>query len=325
MSTNGISSGPTCHSIALVRDRYRDALARWAPGIADAGDRAFAAVTTPNWALEWGLADWLTDAYGLEREMADELLLGNVTLLAFARLMDDVADGESHLPARTSVPLAAGLLHSCVGTYARVFAHSPERERFERCFDSFLGEWMQATLDSARVPGPDFTRYTSADFARVAERAAFLKIGAAAGCLAARRSEYLDALLEGMTELCVGIVMLDDHFDWPGDLMSGRFNVFVAYGARGPQTAELRDANKRAMIVELYCGGRGRPYFAALHDHLDLAGRAADAARCDGLGAFIEWYGEEAQRCADWLAQRTHDGLTELGRREAVASEQREG
>jgi hypothetical protein len=324
MNAQDVRFGPSDERIAAVGERFGRGLARWGPAVADAGDPLFAAVTTPNWALEWSLADWLADAYGLEREAADDLLLANVTLLAFARLMDDVADGESSLSARESTPLATGLLHSCIGTYARLFTAAPERVRFEQCFDAFLGEWMQATLGAAPLPGPDFTRYTATDFVCVAQRAAFLKIAAAAGCLAAGRGDALDALSTAMSELSVGIVMLDDLFDWPADLAAGRFNVFVAYGARGRQTADRIDANRRAMVVDLYIGGGGRPYFDSLHDHLDVARRAAGTASCEGLRHFIEWYEDEVRRCAEWLAQRTSDPRAALGRRESVGAGRRD-
>jgi hypothetical protein len=153
--------------------------------------------------------------------------------------------------------------------------------------------------------------YTDDDYALVAERGAFLKIGVAAGCLLARRDDRLEALKAALDDLMVGVVMLDDQFDWAGDLAAGRFNVFVAYAARQRQTPDRAADNLRAVIYDI-CSGQGvRPYFDALHRRVARAAERAGAAHCDGLCRFITWFDDEARMCGEWLEARARGGIRE--------------
>lgn len=247
-------------------------------------------VSGPNWTLEWNLAEWLGVAYGLPEAMRRRLLLSNIYLIAFARLTDDLADDEACHP-ESDIVLATSVHHLWLREYLGIFSDAATLRRFWGHVDAGLAAWMRATV----TPVPDLS-----------DRGAFLRIGAAASCVAAGREDVLPVVTDALDGLLVGIVMLDDFFDWPRDLPALRNNSFVNHcaGADGPLrpdgVAVYRHAITRAVCVE----GAGSSFFGKLHQRLAEAEQASHAADCTGLTAFIRWYDEEVEACARWLAGR---------------------
>jgi hypothetical protein len=288
--------------VRSVAARYRRALRPWAPEIRSAADDLLARISTPNWSLEWGLAQWTGEAYGLGAQQIANLDLANALLLAVARHTDDVADGESRLPARTAAVVNTALQQVWLQQVAALFADSPCRSLFWDTLGACLAEWTRVTVADGRGVTEDFLSFGPRDYAFLSHRGSFLKVAAAAGCLLGNQRRRLKPLEDAISELTVGIVMLDDQFDWVADASAGRYNVFIAYGAHAPQSAAASVENVRAVIHELHTGRGVHPYFDRLEEWLLRAARSARRAACPGLGHFIECYRQEANACRDWLA-----------------------
>jgi hypothetical protein len=259
--------------------------------------------------------------------------------LAFARLVDDAADGECEVEPATARELAATLEHLASAQYLSLFEgperglNAPKALRFrpasERaaCFQSYfrryLDEWLQVTWAAsdelaaelsprAALPGaprpevqlPTGHRSRPQGLPAQASRGAFLKIGCAAAYLLADREEELAHLELALEHLLVGVIMLDERFDWVGDLASSRYNVFVAHCSDLGQTHRNRDANRRAVLAKTLLGDADASYFALLQGHLDQARQGAERAGCAGLAGFIIWYATETDRCRSWFLEQ---------------------
>jgi hypothetical protein len=281
--------------VATIRPQFVDEIGAFAVGLRAPAGELLDAVATSNWALEWCLADWIGQAYGLADGTVESLRLTNVQMIAFARLIDDLADGESRFPPTVATPLAVTLQRVWTAGYLRLLRGSAHEDRFWSRFDRHLGRWMAAT-QSAPTGGTG-----------VADRAAFLDVAVAAGCLVAGRPDVLAELELAMGDLAVGIVMLDDLFDWRLDLAGDRANVFVDHVWAGPLDGAPRDAIARAVQRELYVGA-GHSYLDALLVRLDEARRRACVAGCDGLARFIEWYAAESVAVGRHLVERALTG-----------------
>jgi hypothetical protein len=280
--------------VAATRPQFVDAVGAITGELRDPAADLFDAIASSNWALEWGMADWLAEAYGLDERTVESLHLSNICMIAFARLIDDLADGESRFAPGVATPLAVTLQHVWSSSYARMFHGSVHESLFWSTFDRHLGRWMRATL-------------TGGEATALADRAAFLDVALAAGCLVAGRPDVLHELELAMGDLAVGIVMLDDVFDWRVDLAGARNNAFVDHVWSDPIGAAPREAVGRAVTRELYVGA-GSSYFDALLARLDGAHRHARAAGCEGLARFVEWYAAEAGACARHFAARAMAG-----------------
>jgi hypothetical protein len=259
-------------------------------------------IDAPNWALEWGVTSWIAGAFGVAGSVKDDLALASGALLAYARATDDATDGDGCADA---APLALLFHHLALSAFLPlVHEHAP---RFLEYATERLAQFLRATLrcsgrrdaDELVTDGEELRR-------RTAWRGAFVKVAGAAACFAADRAEAvepLDAVLDGVM---TGVVLLDDQFDWAEDLDAGRWNTFVAFCSRLPQTKANRDANRRKVldVVALRAAGG---YFALIDDHLRRAAGIAEDVHVPGLTRHIEWFRDEIAACGQWTALQAID------------------
>jgi hypothetical protein len=238
----------------------------------------------------------MADAYGLGPAVAQDLLLSNISLLAVARALDDLADDELDEPLGEAVILTSSLQHLWASRYVRLF-DGPRLARFWSYFDDFAARWLRAMLppSPAHQPVP------------LAERGALLRVACAAGCVAADREDVLTPLVSGLDDLLVGVVLLDDAFDWNGDVQAGRPNALVAFCSDLPQTEANRVSNRSAVLHGLYAADVLPEYFRVAGQCLESALRWCERAECAGLAAFVSWYAGEVDRCAQWMRARACD------------------
>jgi hypothetical protein len=144
----------------------------------------------------------------------------------------------------------------------------------------------------------------------LARRGAPLKICCAAACLLVGREGDILPLTSVLDQLLVGVVLLDDQFDWKADLEAGRYNAFVAYCSDLPQTDEWRETNRQAVLKEIYLRQAARPYFDLIRDRMQKAERSAQSTGCLGLRDFITWYKGEVTTCGAWLADKVEMQLS---------------
>ena len=200
----------------VARTSYAAALAGLDRAATDAGWGLFDRIATPNWLLEWRLPRWLGESFGLGLEATEALALANVFGLAYVRLRDDLADGETE-SAGWAQTLAAALHGRWVAGYISLF---DGQRAFWRCFHQYMAEWR----NSDESPAHAFGAYTNQDFLRLAHRGAPLKIGCVAACLLADWPDAIPELTTAVDCLLVAAVFLDHVKDWRVDLAAGRYN-----------------------------------------------------------------------------------------------------
>jgi hypothetical protein len=296
-----------------VKTRYCAAIAAGPPDLADLGRQVLDRISPPNWTLEWSLPGWLGDALGLPVAPAADLTLANIYGLAYVRLQDDLADGEIAEGDRPAVlMLSAVLYQKWLLTYTRLFSGGSP---FWSFFEQYMAQWVSATLRSHRPPATAFRDYEEADLRGLGERGAPLKICAAGACLLAGRDQLIPQLASTLDHLLIGAVLLDHAQDWIGDLVSYRYNAFVAYASPLAQVPELMEANRQAVVKELIVGKEARPYFALLRRQLQTA---IDEARATGvltLADYAAWLRRQADAYRRRLAQDARAQLHGLAER----------
>jgi hypothetical protein len=296
--------------LAAQADLLADVSA-FAPPLLEPAAALVAGISTRNWALEWGLSSWIAQAYGLTPAEEHALRVSDVLLLAVARAVDDLADGESGAALPGSVVLATALHHLWTRRYLLTFSAAQLR-RFLPHLDRHTASWLLATLPepadgmprgrepgavaTAAAPGPP----DPAGLGRHADRGAFLRISCAAGCVLAGREDATDALVAAIDDVLVGVVLLDDVFDWRQDLEAGRRNAFVEECLRvsdAPVPPRLR------VVHAMHTGDTLERYFGTAAAHLRRAAATASGAGCHGLAGYAAWYEEELGACAHWLRE----------------------
>jgi hypothetical protein len=164
---------------------------------------------------------------------------------------------------------------------------------FFRWSDAYMRQWLRATLDRHEQPLACFRACTNADFLRLAERGAPLKTCCAAACALSDRLGDLDTVTSAVDDLLVGCVLLDHLDDWAQDIEADRYNAFVAYCSDLPQCHENRNANRDAVLIQLYWGDGGRPYLILVQKYVGYAMTHAASIGCEGLAEFITELGNE--------------------------------
>lgn len=285
-----------------VAERCRAFLERLPPPLAEAGGRLLDRVSTDNWTLEWSLPRWLGNAFGLESDQAQALVLSNVLGLAYVRLQDDLVDGEVAGVSHRSAPLLATALYAhWLQHYVRLFdSASP----FWTYFDEFMIQWVRATSDTDEplAAGPSFVE--EGHLLRLAERGAPLKICCVGACLLAGREEAIPLLISAADHLLIAAVLLDHAVDWQADLEAGRYNVFIAYASLARQSPENQKANLLGVLNEIYIGDAARPYFDQVCEHLRQAERLAEPVACQELEQYLCDLQRQAIAYADGLRDK---------------------
>ena len=286
--------GPPADAVRRAKADFLGGLEQSLPVALPRASQLLERIATPNWALEWGLSHWMAEAYGLQVETAQNLLLSNVSLLAYARVLDDLADGETDEPVGDAVVLAAALQQQWTKCYLGMF-EGEQQALFWSYFDEFNARWLRAMLPSpGDEPVPE------------SERGALLRVACAAGCLVADREEALSPLVHALDHLLVAVVLLDDAFDWESDLLAGRHNALVSFCSTSPQTGENQETNRAAVLHGVYVDDVLPGYFAVARERLRSAYVWCERADCSGLGSFVTWYDGEIDACSRWMRARVH-------------------
>jgi hypothetical protein len=272
-------------------------LSALAPQLDSSARALLATIDTPNWALEWGVPSWIADAFGIADREREELVLASGALLAHARAVDDVADGDGCTDA---APLALLFHHLAFSAFLPlVHDHAP---RFVAYASERLAQFLRATMRcSGRTDCAELVTTGEELRSRTAWRGAFIKVAGASACFAADRADAVEPLDDALDGVMAGVVLLDDQFDWAGDLAAGRWNTFIAFCSRLPQSVANRDANRRKVLEVIALRAAGG-YFDLIDNHLRRAAAIANEMRVHGLAEHIEWYRAEVATCGRWTA-----------------------
>jgi hypothetical protein len=186
-----------------------------------------------RWMLEWHLPWWLGNAFGLDREVAREVVLSNVLGLGSIRLQDDLADREvaprDVVAART---LSAVLYDAALEPYR---SRLPSGSEFWAHLQTRMTEWRAASGEDGRL----------------AARGAPLKISAFAVCLLTDRVDLYATVDGSLDEALEALVLYDHVADWQADLDAGRWNAFVADLSEGAQVPAERARHRGAVLVAM--------------------------------------------------------------------------
>lgn len=201
-----------------------------------------------RWTLEWYLPWWLGYAFGLEADVARELVLSNVLGLGSIRLQDDLADGEV-APADVE---GAGILSAALYDAAL----EPYRVWFTPA-SSFWGELDRRMTAWRRNAAED-----------LAARGAPLHVSAMAASLLGGKSGVDPSLVACLDRALEALVRYDHVSDWESDLDAGRWNVFIAAVSSGPQTRAARERHRIAVRVALMTSSVADEQFLLIRDAL---------------------------------------------------------
>ena len=293
--------------IRNVGQRFLSEVSGFTPSLVDTARETVATVSRPNWAFEWGLSRWVGAAMGLVPEAVESLVLANVYMLAFGRILDDVVDGE-HQPSDQSLSHSAltmaTLHHLWLSQYADLLAGVGLRaRRFWPYFREYMSEWLGVLMQDTH-PKHTFRRYEKDDWTWLAWQGAPLKVCCAAACILSDREDAVPLLAAAVDDIMIAVEMLYATFDWLGDLDAGRYNCFVAYCSDLPQTEENLSGNRRAVLEEIHLGKAAKPYFELMCSSLARAAEAAENVPCPGLTEFALSLIEESRSCSNYMVEQ---------------------
>lgn len=202
-----------------------------------------------RWILEWNLAGWLGQAYGLDARLTDEISVSNLLGLASIRLRDDAEDGE--LPASTgaaaAIDISDRLYKDALVIYRRSFDRASD---FWAYVSEQMSEWRAASVDGG---SPN----------RIAGRGAPLKISAFGVCRLTDRGGLFPLISQCLDHALTAMVHYDHVVDWREDLAAGRWNAFIQASVKSgestratrPSDADVQLAMLTTDAIEAYFGG----------------------------------------------------------------------
>jgi hypothetical protein len=299
----------------LLKTEFRESIIKLVPGLAPDVDDLLRRISTPNWILEWGLPRWLGEMFNLPDDTIYGLILANVYLLGFVRLMDDVVDddfGESgayiewlnpndckkDMPAgqhNQQILLGTLLEHLWLQQHVKLLASSNKSNKADRLLSTYLessvlslSEWIIATSDKERRPAHRFSDFTEDDFFRMGHRFSLLKVCCVVACQLAGYEKEIPHLCKAIDQILTGVVLADEVFDWKGDLENGRYNAFIAFCSDLDQTADFKDANELAVLEGIYLGQKAYAFFDIVLEYLLLAEQSACPVSCVKFSQFIK-------------------------------------
>jgi hypothetical protein len=318
--TAGIDSSDLYISQAehqIIKGEFLGIIKQLAPGLYNQGQELFDRISTPNWALEWGLSRWLGEAFGLPELVIHQLVQANVFLLGFVRIVDDVIDDDFQPSGKTidwtsdelkasandkrDQALLLGVLlqnlwhktHVCLLTqiWAKSFSKQPaDNELILSYLDAAtqsLSEWINETSNQDRRPIHSFSAFNEKDFLRIGHRFAPLKTCCVTACYLAGHNKEIKPLTDAIDHILTCAVMIDDVFDWPSDLKSSRYNIFVAFCSDLVQTAAFQSANELAVLQGIYLKQKLDPFFELILQQISKAEKASMLTTCPKLRKFI--------------------------------------
>ncbi|MGI8927922.1 MAG: hypothetical protein ACR2H0_00455 [Candidatus Limnocylindrales bacterium] len=217
-----------------------------------------------RWILEWNLARWLSQAYGLDARLTDEISVSNLLGLASIRLRDDVEDGE--LAAATgsaaAFDISDRLYEDALAIYRRSFDPASD---FWAYLSEQMSVWRAATVDGG---SPN----------RLAGRGAPLKISAFGVCLLTDRADQFLLIDRSLDRALTAMVRYDHLVDWRDDLAAGRWNAFVEASVRTVKSARATRPSDAEVQLAMLTTDAIEAYFDRIVGDLERASTLARAA-----------------------------------------------
>lgn len=327
--------------IVQLKEEFLSEIKSFSPELVEAGHILLNCIAAPSYIVqEWSLPRWVGDLFGLPTEVTWKLIFSNVCGLAFVRITDDLADGDyrptsSHSQKsgskkrdssdqlmtentkkkvkkselQDSILLGAALHHIWMMQYHHLFseiqmgdqASDVSAARFWKYFNKYMGQWFRASSNRCQHIKRPFHSFTESDFMRLAERGAPLKICCAAACLIAGREGDIDLITSAVDQLMVGCILLDHIWDWKEDLDGNRYNTFVAYCSDLPQTEDMQEDNRKAVLKKIYLSKGAHPYFHLILERLNRSRKISRKVGCLELIEFITGFEKDIYSWSNWF------------------------
>ena len=217
-----------------------------------------------RWMLEWNVAAWLGEAYGLDARLTDEISVSNLLGLASIRLRDDVEDGElgaSTGPA-AALDMSDLLYDDALAIYRRSFDPASDLWTY---LSEQMSVWRAATVGGG---SPN----------RLAGRGAPLKISAFGVCLLTDRTGQFPLIERSLDRALTAMVRYDHLVDWRDDLAAGRWNAFVEAAVRTAKSARATRTNDADVQLAMLTTDTIEAYFDGIVRDLERASTLARAA-----------------------------------------------
>ncbi|WP_340021532.1 hypothetical protein MHI24_21355 [Paenibacillus sp. FSL K6-1096] len=205
---------------------------------------------------------WLRDRCGLSPDTTRLMSAGNVYLMLYFFLQDDLMDSPGS-PAAQALPLANLLYGEFLKIYLPLF---PAGSQFWSCFYRYMAEWAYSV---SREAGGD---YFLNDRIRIAHKASPLKLSSTAALLLAGQPSLIAESEEMLHHVLLTLQMADDYEDWEQDLADGSYNCLLSLvrSSTGVGGEALTQAAVEHFIYTL--GGLGGYADTAEASHARLAG-----------------------------------------------------
>jgi hypothetical protein len=176
---------------------------------------------------------WLRSEYGLTSKQVHQMSLGNVLIMLYFFLQDDLMDSKEPAAAE-QLPLANLLYVEFLHIYRPLFA--PDSS-FWSYFKRYLFEWADS------VAGESSSDYFLNDRVKIAHKASPLKLCSTAVLLLSDHAFLIADSEEMLHKVLITLQMLDDYEDWEQDLAEGSYNCLLSLArcqlqeGQGPLTA----------------------------------------------------------------------------------------
>ncbi|RXZ84307.1 hypothetical protein EBB07_04350 [Paenibacillaceae bacterium] len=160
---------------------------------------------------------WMQELVPLPTEQCRGIATGNVLLMLYFFIQDDLMDGEQH---RWKEQLAlANLL------YAAFLEHQlqlfPSQSSYWQYFSTYIREWAAAV---SRSPKGDFRSQPELLWGKSAP----VKLGSTGALLLAGREDAIPQAASVVEQLLVTLQMADDWADWRDDVQTGSDNSLLS-------------------------------------------------------------------------------------------------
>lgn len=204
---------------------------------------------------------WLQDPCGLSPELARRMSAGNVFLMLYFFLQDDLMDSPEASAAQ-ALPLANLLYVEFLATYLPLF---PADSPFWSCFSRYIREWADS------VSGEAGSDYFLNDRIRISHKASPLKLCSTAALLLSGQTSSTYEAEEMIHTVLLTLQMLDDYEDWQQDLEDGSYNCLLSLARSCAGSAAGERLTEAAVKNFIYVTGGLAGYAAtAQANHLML-------------------------------------------------------
>lgn len=191
---------------------------------------------------------WLRDGCRLTSEDTLRMSAGNVMLMLYFFIQDDVMDSDDSA-SRSLLPLANLFYVEFLNSYRPLF---PSDSTFWSYFNRYIAEWADS------VSNESASDYFLHDRTKIAHKASPLKTSSTAAFLLAGQEELVPISEAMIDDILLTLQMLDDYEDWEDDLASGSYNCLLSL-TRSTSTSLQSGLNPEAVRSFIFTsGGLGR-------------------------------------------------------------------